>query len=82
MYKIVKTLAGLDKVSNKNGGIKDEDEQGELMSEPDEIKKRWKCNKGGKPSEMDFQLEEESAVESDALGPDLMESEIINSSKR
>ena len=54
MYKIVKTLAGLDKVSNKNGGIKDEDEQGVLMSEPGEVKKRWKCNKGGKPSEMDF----------------------------
>ena len=35
MYKKVKT--GLDKVSNKNGGIKDE--QGELMSEPHEIKK-------------------------------------------
>ena len=54
MYKIVKTLAGLDKVSNKNGGIKDEDEQGVLMSEPGEVKKRWKCNKDGKPSEMDF----------------------------
>ena len=40
MYKKVKTLTGLDKVSNKNGGI--EDEQEELMSEPDEIKKRWK----------------------------------------
>ena len=38
MYKKVKTLTGLDKVRNKNGGIKDE--QGELMPEPEEIKKR------------------------------------------
>ena len=80
MYKKVKTLTGLDKVRNKNGGIKDE--LGELMSEPEEIKKRWKryievlYNKDGKPSEVDFQLEEESTVESDALGPDLLESEI------
>ena len=54
----VKTLTGLDKVRNKNGGIKDE--QGELMSEPGEIKKRWKryievlYNKDGKPSEEIF----------------------------
>ena len=33
-------------------------------------------NKDGKPSEIDFQLEEESTVDSDALGPDLLESEI------
>jgi hypothetical protein len=33
-------------------------------------------NKDGKPSEVDFQLEEESTVESDALGPDLLVSEI------
>ena len=65
MYKKVKTLTGLHKVRNKNGGIKDE--QGELMSEPEEIKKRWKryievlYNKDGKPSEIDFQLEEESS---------------------
>ena len=58
------------------------DEQGELMSEPEEIKKRWKCytevlyNKDGKPSEIDFQLEEESIVDSDTLNPDLLESEI------
>ena len=70
----------MDKVRNKNGGIKDE--QRELMSEPEEIKKRWKryvevlYNKDGKPSENDFQLEEESTVDSDALGPDLLESEI------
>ena len=31
-----------------------------------------------KPSEIDIQLEEESAVESDALGSDLLESEIID----
>ena len=54
------------------------------MSEPDEIKKRCKryievlYNKDGKPRERDFQLEEESAVESDALGSDLLESEIID----
>ena len=52
------------------------------MSEPEEIKKRWKryievlYNKDGKPSEVDFQLEEESTVELDALGPDLLVSEI------
>ena len=52
------------------------------MSEPEEIKKRWKCyievlyNRDGKPSEIDFQLEEGSTVGSDALGPDLLESEI------
>ena len=33
-------------------------------------------NKDGKPSEVDFQLEEESTVESDALGPNLLVSEI------
>ena len=33
--------------------------------------------KDGKPNEIDFQLEEGSAVESDALGPDLLEREII-----
>ena len=52
------------------------------MSKPEEIKKRWKCytevlyNKDGKPSEIDFQLEEESTVDSDTLNPDLLESEI------
>ena len=52
------------------------------MSEPEEIKKRWKCyievlyNRDGKPSEIDFQLEEESTVDSDILGTDLLESEI------
>ena len=52
------------------------------MSAPDDIKKRWKryievlYNKDGKPSEVDFQLEEESTVELDALGPDLLVSEI------
>ena len=59
MYKKVKTLTGLDRVRNINGGIKDEQE--ELMSEPEEIKKRWKryievlYNKDGKPSEADLQ---------------------------
>ena len=33
-------------------------------------------NKDGKPSEIDFQLEDESTVDSDALGPDPLESEI------
>ena len=33
-------------------------------------------NKDGKPSEIDFQLEEESIVDSDTLNPDLLESEI------
>jgi hypothetical protein len=85
MYRKVKALTGMDKVRNKNGGIKDE--QGELMSEPEEIMERWKryievlYNKDGKPSEIDFQLEEENAVESDALGPDLMESEITSATK-
>ena len=73
MYKKVKTQTGLDKVRSQSGGIKDE--LGELMSEPEEIKKRWKryievlysYNKDGKPSEVDFQLEEESTVELDAL---------------
>ena len=43
------------------------------MSEPEEIKKRWKryievlYNKDGKPSEIDFQLEDESTVDPDAL---------------
>ena len=62
MYKKVKILKGWTKPV-RNGGIKDA--QGELMSEPEEIKKRWKryievlYNKDGKPSEVDFQLEEE-----------------------
>ena len=52
------------------------------MSEPEEIKNRWKryievlYNKDGKPNEADLHLEEESTVEPDALGPDLLESEI------
>ena len=33
----------------------------------------------GKPSEIDFQLEESSTVESDAIGQNLMESEITQS---
>ena len=85
MYRRIKTLTGQDKIKNKNEGIKDE--QGELRSEPEEIKNRWKryievlYDKDGKPSEADFQLEEESLVEPDALGPDLMESEITEAIK-
>ena len=46
------------------------------MSEPEEIKERSKryiellYNKFGKPSTADFQPEEESTLEPDALGPD------------
>jgi hypothetical protein len=85
MYRRIKTLTGQDKIKNRNEGIKDE--QGELMSEPEEIKNRWKryievlYDKDGKPSEADFQMEEESLVDPDALGPDLMESEVTEAIK-
>ena len=77
MYRRIKKLAGQDKIKNKNERIKDK--QGELSSEPEEIKNRCKryiavlYDRDGKPSEADFQMEEENLVEPDALGPDLME---------
>ena len=85
MYSQIKTLERLNKVRNKNGGIKDE--QGQLISKTESIKNRWKrytvvlYDRDGRPNEANFHLEEENTVEPDALGPDLLESEITSAIK-
>jgi len=80
MYAKVKELTKKNTTGNRSSSIKDS--RGNLLTEPEEIRNRWKeyvevlYDKNGKPSVEDIGLEEEYLVEDDYKGPKLLESEI------
>ena len=82
MYSKVKDLTWKKK-EQKSSSI--QNKQGVLLKEPDEINERWKeyieelYNKDEKPSEIE--MERESEVEQDQLGPTVMGSEILQAIK-
>jgi len=78
MYQKVKELTW----KNKSKATKSiMNKQGELLKEPEKINQRWKeyieelYNKEERPENID--MEEEAEVEEDQLGPDILESEIL-----
>ena len=79
MYRKVKELNRKRKSQQKTESIMSK--QGELMTVPEQVNERWKeyieelCNKEGKPKEVE--IEEESEVERDQRGPNILESEIL-----
>ena len=81
VYAKVKKLTVRDEKCRKNAAIKDQN--GKLLTEPDEIRNRWKeymeelYNKAEKPSHDDIDLEDESEVEEDDMGPELLASEVL-----
>ena len=81
LYKEVSKLTKTDKkAGTKSIAINSKD--GELKTEINDVKLRWKeyveelYDKSGKPLEEDFRLEDEDLVESDQKGPDVMNEEI------
>ena len=82
MYVKVKQITGQSRKDSNNSTINNKN--GKLLSEPEEIKSRWKeyieklYDKNGKPSRLDMELEDEMVVELDDKGPDLLDSEILS----
>src|SRR5688572_8999728 len=81
LYQEVRQLTRTGKkTGTKNIAINDKN--GELKTEVKDVKERWKeyveelYDKYGKPLEEDFEVENESMVESDQKGPDIMSDEI------
>ena len=85
LYSKVKKLAGTNRRSNGKHTIKNGN--GELLTEPDNIKNRWKeyveilYDKVGKPESEDVTLESVSEVDRDEIGPELLTEEIIKAIK-
>jgi len=80
VYSRVRELTEKPKISNQSSGIKDKD--GQLLSETDKIKKRWKeyieelYDKEGKPTELEIEME--SQIDDDSKGPDILDIEITS----
>jgi hypothetical protein len=80
LYNRVRKLTGQKNSGNSCRVIKDKD--GDLLTEMDNIKNRWKeyvemlYDSEGKPREENINLEKECDVENDNNGPELLESEI------
>ena len=80
MYAKVKQLTCRKESGGKVGPVKNA--AGKLLTEPDEIRNRWKeyievlYDKQGKPTHEDIALEEQTSVQDDCMGPDLIDSEI------
>jgi endonuclease/exonuclease/phosphatase family metal-dependent hydrolase len=81
LYQEVRKLTRTgQKVGTKNITINNKN--GELKTELNEVKERWReyvedlYDKTGKPVKEDFDLEEETVVENDQMGPDIMREEI------
>jgi len=81
MYAKVKQVTRTGKAERK-GTTGIADENGELLTEMEDIKMRWKdyieklYDSKEKPKLKDIEIEEEVDVESDDVGPDLLESQI------
>ena len=80
MYAKVKLLSKKDTTSNRSATINDSN--GQLLTEPERIRDRWKeyieilYDKDGKPKTEDVSIEEEEHVLKDDLGPELLDSEV------
>jgi hypothetical protein len=80
VYAKVKELTWKGKSTARSCSIKDQ--HGQLLTEPDEVRQRWRqyvetlYDKEGKPDAEEFVLESEGQVEDDSVGPELLESEI------
>lgn len=81
VYAKVKQLTWKDKSAGRSTAIKDLD--GNLLTEPEEVRKRWKdyveslYDKEGKPKPEEMQLECEDNIGEDFKGPEVLESEIL-----
>ena len=76
-YAKVKKLSTKKIVSSRSTTINDD--KGTLLTEPEEVRKRWKeyiemlYDKNGKPKPEDIDLGTEDNVNEDSKGPDVLE---------
>jgi len=81
VYAKVNKLSTKSKSSGRGTAIRDD--TGKLLTEPEQIRKRWKeyiellYDKDGKPMPEDMGIESEDNVHEDCKGPNLLESEIM-----
>ena len=82
MYEKVRQLTWKN-TSNGKGTTAIKDSTGNMITEPEEIRKRWKnyiemlYDKKGKPLQDQMQVEDESSVHEDFKGPGLLNNEIM-----
>ena len=80
LYNKVRQLTGQSRQRNNNSAIKDKN--GNLLTDKDDIKNRWKeyievlYDGEGKPLKENLKMEKESEVDEDSKSPDLLASEI------
>ena len=85
VYAKVNKLSAKNKSSARGTAIRDD--KGELLTDPEEVRKRWKeyievlYDKEGKPRPEDMSIESEDSVQEDCKGPNLLESEIMTAIK-
>src|ERR1051325_1310566 len=85
VYAKVRTITTKNNASSRSTAIKDN--AGNLLTEPDDVRKRWReyieelYDKNGKPNPEDMGLEREDNVQQDCKGPELLESEIMTAIK-
>ena len=81
LYSPIKRLSNVNRLGHAVGAVRNV--PGKILTEETKIQDRWKVyveelyDKRGRPSMDDFQMEEESCVGVDDVGPELMEEEII-----
>ena len=81
VYAKVAKMTWKDKVMTSS--VKVENSEGEIITEPDEVKESWRLyieslyDKDGKPKMEELKVEEEGEVEEDDKGPNLLKSEIL-----
>ncbi len=81
VYAKVRKLTGKSKA--RNGNMVITDDKGKLLTEPDDVRKRWKeyieilYDREGKPKPGDIEVELEGTVCEDEKGPELLRSEIM-----
>ena len=81
LYNKVRQLTRQSRQRNNTSAIKDKN--GNLLTDKDDIKNRWKeyievlYDGEGKPLKKNLKMEKESEVDEDSKGPDLLASEIM-----
>ena len=81
VYGKVSKLTWIKKVFNKSSSTKDS--AGNLITDPEEVKERWRVyieslhDKDGKPKIEELQVEAETEVKEDDKGPSVLKSEIL-----
>jgi len=80
VYGKIGQLTKKNNSSSRNSSIKDS--TGKLLTEPEEVRQRWKeyievlYDRSGKPKEEDIVMQDEENVSNDCMGPSVLESEI------